>query len=61
MRKVEGNTTVSRCIDGTSNLQDIVNIFDRKYKEVLVNSECQSHSVATDPMLPWTIFFSKEP
>ena len=62
VRKLKGNTTFSRRIDGTSIIQDTVNIFDRKYKEVLDNSECQAHSVATDSMLPWTSYFlSKEP
>ena len=56
VRKIKGNTTVSRCIDGTSILQDTVKIFDRKYKEVLDNSECQAHSVATDPMLRGSSF-----
>ena len=56
LRKIKGNTTVSRCIDGTSILQDTVKIFDRKYKEVLDNSECQAHSVPTDPMLRGTNF-----
>ena len=57
MRKIKGNTTVSRCIDGTSILQDTVKNFDRKYKEVLDKSECQVHYVATDPMLRGTNFF----
>ena len=54
--KIKGNTTVSRCIDGTSILQETVKIFDRKYKEVLDKSECQAYFVATDPMLRETIF-----
>ena len=56
MRKIKDNTTVIRCIDGTPILQDTVNIFDRKYKEVLDNSECEAHAVATDPMLRGTNF-----
>ena len=56
MKKIKSNTTVGRCIDGTSILQDTVKIFDRKYKEVLDNSECQAHSVATDPMLRGSSF-----
>ena len=43
VRKIKGNTTVSRCLDDTSISQDTVNIFDRKYREVLDNSECQAH------------------
>ena len=50
-RKIKVNTTVSRCIYNTSISQDTVKKFDRKCKEVLDNSECQAHSVATDPML----------
>ena len=57
MRKFEGNTTVSCCIDGTSILQDTVINFDRKCKEVLDNNESQAHSVATDPMLYGTNFY----
>ena len=60
MRQIKGNTTVSRCVDGTSILQDIVKSFDPNYKEVLDNSECQAHSVATDPML-WGTNFSFSP
>ena len=61
--KHKGNTTVSRCIEGTSILQVTVKIIDRNYKEVLDNSECQAHSVATDPILRGTtfFFFSKGP
>ena len=56
MRKIKGNTTSSRCIDGTSISQDTVKKFDLKYNEVLHNSECQTHSVSTDPMLRGTNF-----
>ena len=56
MRKLKGNTTVSRCIDDTSILQDNVKKVDGKYKKVLDNSECQAHSVATDPMIRGTTF-----
>ena len=48
--------TVSRCIDGTFILQDTVKNFDRKYKEVLDNYECQAHFAVTDPMLRGTNF-----
>ena len=57
VRKVKGNRTVSWCIDGTSILLGTVKNLDRKYKEVLVNSECQAHSIAYDPMLHGTIFY----
>ena len=61
MRKIKGNTYISRCIDGNSILQEPVKKFDRKYKEVFDNSECQAHSVATDHMLCGTnIYFSLE-
>ena len=56
-KKIKSNTTVSRCIDGTSILRDSVKNFDRKCKEVLDNNECQAHSVATDPMLHGTKFY----
>ena len=56
MRKIKGNTTVSRYLDSTSILQEIVKKNYRKYKEVLNNSECQAHSVATDTFLGWTNF-----
>ena len=42
--------------DSTSNLQDSVNFFDQHYREVLDRSECQTHSVANDPMLRRTNF-----
>ena len=57
LSKKRPNTTVSRCIDDTSILEDTVKNFDRKYNEVFDNSECQANSVATDPMLRGTIFF----
>ena len=42
-------------------LQDTVKFFDQKYKEVLENSECQTHSFAIDPMLRRKHFsFSQE-
>ena len=47
---------MSRCIDGTSILEDTVKNVDWKYKEVLANYECQAHSVATDHMLRGTNF-----
>ena len=56
-RKINENTTVSQCIDGTSILRDTVKNFDQKYKEMLENSKCQAHSVATDPMLRGTNFY----
>ena len=56
MRKIKGKNTVSRCIDDTSISQDTVKNFGHKYKEVLDNSECQAHSVATVPMLRGTDF-----
>ena len=58
MRKIKGNSTVSRCIDVTPILRDTSKKFDRKYKEVLDESKCQAHSLATDPMLRWTNFSS---
>ena len=50
--KTKRNTNVSRCIDGTSFLQDNVKIYIY---------ECQAQSVATDPMLRGAnfSFFSK--
>ena len=55
--KVKGNTTVSRCIDGISIIQDTVKNFDKVYQEVLDNSECQArHTGATDPMFCRTDF-----
>ena len=55
-RKIKANSTVSWCIYGISILQDTAKNFDRKYKEVSDNSECQAHSVATDSMLRGTNF-----
>ena len=57
MRRIKENTTVCRCIDDTSILQDTVKFFDRKYIKVLYNGECQAHSVATNPMLRGTSFY----
>ena len=56
VKKFKGNTTVIRCIGSTSILQDTVKNFDRKFKEVLDNSERRTHSVGPDPMLRGTYF-----
>ena len=56
MRKINGNTTVSWCLDGSSILQDTVKNFDLNYKDELDTSEHQTHSVANDPMLRGTNF-----
>ena len=57
MRKIETITTVSRCVDGTSIMQDTVKTFDQKYHVVLDNNECQAHSVTTNPAFRRTNFY----
>jgi len=42
VRKIKGGITNSRCIDGTSDSAEIVNILNNKYRDILDNSECQS-------------------
>ena len=42
VRKIKGKVTNSKCIDGTSDTSEIVNIFNIKYRETLDNLECQS-------------------
>ena len=46
--KIKGNTTVSRCIVGTSILLDTVKNSSVRYKDVMDNSGCQAHSEVTD-------------
>ena len=40
LREMKGSFTSSGCIDGTSNLRDVVEKFDRKYNKVLIDGEC---------------------
>ena len=49
VRKIKGKVKNSRCIDETSNLKDVVEIFNKKCNKLLNDSECQSSSVANDP------------
>ena len=46
VRKIKGTVTNSRCIDGTCDTNEIVNIFNEKYKSILDNPQCQAtHTV----------------
>ena len=56
MKKNKVNTTISRCIDGNSIMQDTMKVFNQKYQEVLDNIKCQAHSVATGHMFRRTSF-----
>ena len=49
VRKMKGSVAPSRCIDGTSDIHDVVKIFDEKYSKILNNSECQTLTVRDDP------------
>ena len=39
VRKIKGNITSSKCIDGHSNPHDVVKIFNSKYRPVLDKSD----------------------
>ena len=49
VRRIKGNITNSKSIEGQSNPSDVVKIFDTKYRTALDNSESQTNQASSDP------------